>query len=355
MTFEIKEINPELGFSLAGFADAEGSFNFSFLIQNKKTKRESWKIRPCFNICQKESEVLTYFSTLFGCGTLITNEKTKVTTFSVTSIKDLCEKIVPFFKRFPFESAKKKRDLSNFIQVLEILNKPGEVTRVDLERVLALRINTESIVRNRTYTDQYLIDNWPETIVVEEINKSPETTTPKSESVINTQNDMIESDLYRNVKAENALKFYIAGFADGDGSFNVGFRKREDYLTGWKITPSFSIAQRDQPLLNRFKDELECGNVRSGSSEGIFYLEVSNQKDLREKIIPFFQKYRLLSKMNKERFDNFSRTLEILGKAPTYSRLDLVEILQLQRTGGGKGRFTVEEILARFDDFSKKT
>ena len=34
---------------------------------------------------------------------------------------------------------------------------------------------------------------------------------------------------------------YIAGFTDGEGSFNVSIIKRIDYEGKWKITASFNV------------------------------------------------------------------------------------------------------------------
>ena len=34
---------------------------------------------------------------------------------------------------------------------------------------------------------------------------------------------------------------YLAGFADGEGSFNISFRPRNDYKMPWKISPCFNI------------------------------------------------------------------------------------------------------------------
>ena len=39
--------------------------------------------------------------------------------------------------------------------------------------------------------------------------------------------------------------WYLAGFADGEGSFNLSFRKRDDDSFPWKISLCFNISQRD--------------------------------------------------------------------------------------------------------------
>ena len=41
------------------------------------------------------------------------------------------------------------------------------------------------------------------------------------------------------------IGFYLAGFADGEGSFNVSFRPRNDYSLPWKISLCFNISQKD--------------------------------------------------------------------------------------------------------------
>lgn len=43
--------------------------------------------------------------------------------------------------------------------------------------------------------------------------------------------------------------WYLTGFADGEGSFNVSFRPRTDYSFPWKISLCFNISQRDPTVL----------------------------------------------------------------------------------------------------------
>ena len=50
-----------------------------------------------------------------------------------------------------------------------------------------------------------------------------------------------------------SIGFYLAGFADGEGSFNVSFRPRDDYRIPWKVSLCFNVSQRDEVILSRFK------------------------------------------------------------------------------------------------------
>ena len=380
MNFDVKKIKPEIGHYLAGFTDAEGSFHVSFSPKrNENNEITSWKVTPGFTVTQKERHIVAQFKKHLKCGTVRTNEKTHVSTYNVSNASSLREQILPFFKKFSFQSAKKKRDLSNFIQVLEILKNSLNSScpsKKDIERILALRVNTEAIVSNRIYSDEIILSTLEKTektipslikrrgIHIDEIKQSSETNTPNSErsskivTLLTLQgnvskmilNEMIESDLYGDIKAENALNIYIAGFADGDGSFNVSFCKRDDYSIGWKINPSFSIAQRDKILLQLFQKRLDCGRIRKGSSEGIYYLEVLDLHNLRNKVVPFFKTYPILSENGREKFQKFCKTLDLLSLYPV-SRVNLEEILQLQRNEKSKTRYTSQQILDRFDEF----
>ena len=44
------------------------------------------------------------------------------------------------------------------------------------------------------------------------------------------------------------LGHYLAGFTDGEGSFNVSFRKRGDYTMPWKVSLCFNVSQRDKVI-----------------------------------------------------------------------------------------------------------
>lgn len=357
MNFDVKKVKPEIGHYLAGFADAEGSFYVSFSPKrNGNNEITSWKINPAFSVDQNERHIVAQFKKHLKCGTVSTNEKTNVSTYRVLNVVSLREYIVPFFKKFSFQSAKKKRDFSNFVQVLEILEASRNSScpsKEDIERILALRVNTKAIVANRIYSDQVILSSLEKTIHIDEIKQSSETNTPNSEELQGNVilNEMIESDLYGDIKAENALSVYIAGFADGDGSFNVSFRKRDDYSIGWKINPSFSIAQRDKIILQLFQKQLDCGKIRKGSQEGVYYLEVLDLNDLRSKIVPFFKTYPFLSEKGREKFQKFCKTLDLLSIHPV-SRVNLEEILQLQRNENSKTRYTPQQILDRFDEYA---
>src|SRR3990167_4485915 len=86
------------------------------------------------------------------------------------------------------------------------------------------------------------------------------------------------------------IGYYLAGFVDGEGSFNVSFRKRNDYKIPWKISLCFNISQKDKVILALFKQHLKCGTLR-GRPDGVWYYEVNNLTAIGNNVIPFFRKF----------------------------------------------------------------
>lgn len=42
---------------------------------------------------------------------------------------------------------------------------------------------------------------------------------------------------------------YITGFVDGEGSFNISFKIRNDYSHKVQVYPSFNISQKEKEIL----------------------------------------------------------------------------------------------------------
>lgn len=71
--------------------------------------------------------------------------------------------------------------------------------------------------------------------------------------------------------------YYIVGFADGEGSFNLSWRRRDDFLIGWKLAPVFNISQKDRTILAQIKDHLKCGTIRF-RKDGVWAYSVFHKK-----------------------------------------------------------------------------
>lgn len=130
---------------------------------------------------------------------------------------------------------------------------------------------------------------------------------------------------------------YIAGFADGEGSFNISLRRRDDHRLGWDIDPSFNISQRDRVILAFCKKIFGCGTLRS-RRDGVVYFEVRNLSMLATRIIPFFKRFGFRSATKKRNFAIFTKIIEILTEGPLNESI-LGRVVQLRETlNEGRGR-----------------
>jgi len=140
----------------------------------------------------------------------------------------------------------------------------------------------------------------------------------------------------RNIDLKDG--YYIAGFTDGEGSFNVSLKKRNDYVGEWKITTSFNISQKDRVILSWIKKILGCGTLRE-RLDGVIYYEVTNVTSLKEKVIPFFIKFNFISSKKKTNFSIFKQIVEIMYNKEHLNKEGFEKILQLREVlNEGKGR-----------------
>ena len=147
----------------------------------------------------------------------------------------------------------------------------------------------------------------------------------------------------------SAFSYYVTGFADGEGSFNISFRKRHDYVLPWKISACFNISQKEKKILERIQTHLGCGTLRS-RPDGIWYYEVNTLRELRETIIPFFQKFPFLSQKKIRDFQIFQEIVSLLSSNHHLSQEGIEKILTLRRNmnDGGKRKYSESDIRQAF-------
>ena len=147
------------------------------------------------------------------------------------------------------------------------------------------------------------------------------------------------------------IGYYLAGFADGEGSFNVSFRPRKDYKLLWKVSMCFNISQRDRVILALYKKHLKCGTIR-GRKDGVFYYEVNNFTAILENVIPFFKRFNFLSAQKKRDFSKFQQIARIMKDGRHLSPEGFEEILEIRNemNDGGKRRYSDDEIRKQLEN-----
>lgn len=139
-------------------------------------------------------------------------------------------------------------------------------------------------------------------------------------------------------KIPPSIGYYIAGFTDGEGSFNVSMRKGDGYRYGWQFCFSFCVSQKDEVILSLLKRYLNCGRMKQ-RRDGLWYYAVENQNSLFERIIPFFNKFGFLSARTKKNFSVFKRILAIVQTGEHIKPEGIKDIVHLrEELNEGRGR-----------------
>lgn len=87
----------------------------------------------------------------------------------------------------------------------------------------------------------------------------------------------------------NDLGNWVAGFVDGEGSFNVPIRRERDRGLPWRVSLSFNVSQIGEEAPELLRSVFGVGTVR-GRSDGVFYFEVTKPTDLKQRVFPFFDR-----------------------------------------------------------------
>jgi hypothetical protein len=93
------------------------------------------------------------------------------------------------------------------------------------------------------------------------------------------------------------FKYFLAGFAEGEGSLNVSIKKQPESRIGVYIDPEFSVLQHNRAPDNLFAFAKLFGtgtvtpgkNIEGPGSKADF--SIGNRKALVEKVAPFYQQY----------------------------------------------------------------
>ena len=152
-------------------------------------------------------------------------------------------------------------------------------------------------------------------------------------------------------KIPRDVGYYLAGFTDGEGSFNISFRPRDDYTLPWKVSLCFNISQRDEVILSLFKRYLQCGTMRQ-RKDGVWYYEVNNLRAIVDNVIPFFERFQFLSAKKKRDFSKFKQIVRLIMEGKHQTREGIEEILHIRKdmNDGGNRRYSEEQILTRLDN-----
>lgn len=126
---------------LVGFIDGEGCFYVG--IFPRPGTKFGWQITPEFKVSQnpRGKLILDTLKKRLNCGKIRPNDYQKKSdrtlVFVVRSHQDLWQKVIPFFRKNPIQSGK-RRDLEKFIHVIKLIHQGKHLTKKGFVEILDL-------------------------------------------------------------------------------------------------------------------------------------------------------------------------------------------------------------------------
>lgn len=296
----LSNLNP---FYISGFADAESCF--SVIICKKKEYKIGWYVILAFiiRLHSKDIALLKQIQAFFGVGN-ISIGKDGSATYSVQSIKDLINEIIPHFLKYPLNT-KKQADFLLFKSIIDLMNYKEHFNADGLQEIVNIRASM-----NNGLSDK-LKAAFPNT-------------KPVNRPAVD----------FKGIPDPN----WLVGFTDGEGCFCIGVQKSQSYSIGFQVELTFSITQhsRDTQLMKSLVEYLDCGRYieRPDRFAGVF--TVNKLKDIEEKIIPLFNQYPLQGVKSLD-YADFKRVAEIIKDKGHLTASGLDQIRKI-KSGMNSGR-----------------
>ncbi len=214
---------------------------------------------------KRDADLLYKIKEFFLVGTIISDRQAYVV-YTVRSLKDLNDVIVPFFEKH-FLITQKRSDFELFKEIVSIKANNRHLSLENFNRILSLRAN--------------LNNGWSEKLQKAFPNIVP-----------------VDRPLFTIQEIPNP--WWLAGFIDGEGCFIINIQESISSVDGsinYKVWLTFYITQhvRDAILMGSIVKYLDCGQLVKKSNQMAVDFKVGKLENILSKVIPFLQKYPLQS------------------------------------------------------------
>lgn len=127
---------------IVGFVDGEGCF--SITLNRNGTRLPEARLIFEIELREDDEKILQSIKELLNCGNIyrLTYDRYEKwrphVKYKVSNFKDISEKIIPFFKKYPLQ-AKKRQSFENFCQAAEIIRTKRHLTPEGIVEIQALK------------------------------------------------------------------------------------------------------------------------------------------------------------------------------------------------------------------------
>jgi len=302
-----KPLNPNF---VTGFSDAEGSFTISIYSDNKAKTKIRVMARFKIGLNEKDLPLLMQFQTFFGgIGTLTYDKADNAWIYSVSSVTELLNVIIPHFMNYPMLT-QKAADFNLFVQIVQLMNKGAHLNQAGLQQIVNIKASLNK------GSSEFVQSNFP--LINPVKRKTIETT-------------------------EISDPHWISGFVSGEGNFDAGIRKATNTRKE-RVYLRFRITQheRDLKLMELLIKYFGAGRIECDKrlKHSVVTLVIGNFSDISNKIIPFFDQYPIFGVKYLDYLDwaNIANIM-ILGNHKTPEGLEKIKLIEARMNKGRKKDF----------------
>ena len=152
-----------------------------------------------------------------------------------------------------------------------------------------------------------------------------------------------------------AASWFLAGFVEGEGSLCVSIKRHPTCRHGYYVDPGFFLYQHEsgRAILELAQAIFGSGRVsRKSGNEHVLVYEISSAAILRERVIPFFERYVVPFTCKRETFMRFKEILEAMERKEHLRDDGLAEIVKkvyaMNPASKGRARLRpLDDVLSR--------
>ena len=314
---------------VSGFSDGDSSFHISFL--KNKGYKTGFQVLPVFttHLHVKDLSLLLKIQSFFsGVGVITKKSTTESVIYSVQSLKELNDVIVPQFDKYPLLHlslfvvkseykrnellpeaqkqgkqmllTKKRADFILFKEVLELMNTREHLTMEGLAKIVNIKASMNKGLSEQL-KEQFL-------------------------DVVPVQRPIVEISQFH--VSNPSWLIGLRTLAEAEGCFLSLVRKSVSHTIGFRVTLSFSLVQhvRDLELMQKIKECWGLGVISKGSS--FVRLTVTKKSDI-DTLITLFD--RSLKGSKRLDFEDFSKIQEMVNNGLHKTEDGLNKILLIKR------------------------
>ena len=136
---------------ICGFVDGEGCFSVAIHRNPLVRRTRGWQLGAVFQVSQHERErrTLECLVGTFGCGAVRSKgPRNSVLVYSVSSLHDLEERIIPFFRAHPLHV--KRADFDRFAEVVGAMLRKEHLEPAGFERIVRVAYAMNAVGKQRS-------------------------------------------------------------------------------------------------------------------------------------------------------------------------------------------------------------